>query len=72
MVEYDQPPELDGEPEDSRMLPPVPAAAARVSAFIRASGDGCYDVVDDGGVDIPLYARDLEVLVQHAEGRLRP
>jgi hypothetical protein len=59
----DQP---DGITYDSRDLPNAQAAAARVRAYIRESGDGLYDL----GAGQPLYARDLEALcraVQEAE-----
>lgn len=55
----DQP---DGIDEQSNALPDPARAAARVRAYIEASGDGLYDV--EGGM--PLYARDLEALCRAA------
>ncbi len=55
----DQP---DGIDEQTNALPDPVRAAARVRAYIEASGDGLYDV--QGGM--PLYARDLEALTRVA------
>jgi hypothetical protein len=53
----DQPPGID---DDDPADVPTPAdAATRVLRYIEASGDGLYDVVDDRGARVPLYARDL-------------
>jgi hypothetical protein len=51
----DQP---DGIADDSRDLPNVIRAAQRVRDYIRATGDGLYDVQ----AGAPLYGRDLEVI----------
>lgn len=53
----DQPDDIDEQTND---LPDPARAAARVRAYIEASGDGLYDV--QGGM--PLYARDLEALTR--------
>lgn len=52
------PAQPDGISEASRDLPNAQAAAGRVRAYIRESGDGLYDL----GAGQPLYARDLEAL----------
>lgn len=68
MSTYDIPEQPDGIDEYSNDMPDLDRAAARVARFITAFGDGVITVVGQG---VPLYARDLEVLVNHAEGKTR-
>lgn len=51
----DQPDGIDG---NEFALPDVVAAAVRLQAYVRAMGDGLYDVC---GVE-PLYGRDIEAV----------
>lgn len=60
----EMPEQPDGIHPDSLGLPTLAKAASRVRVYIAAMGDGLYEVVDGQ----PLYGRDLEVLVKHAEG----
>lgn len=55
----DQPDDIH---EDSFAIPDPRRAAERVREYVRATGDGLYDV--QGGA--PLYARDLESLTRAA------
>jgi len=62
----DQP---DGIDTDTFDMPTVESAAERVRDYIRATGDGLYDVTVGCDGEHPLYARDLEALVRHVLGR---
>lgn len=56
------PQQPDGISEQSRDLPDPRVAAERVDAYLAVCGDGLYDVQDGQ----PLYARDLQALVNLA------
>lgn len=56
------PQQPDGISEQSRDLPELARAAERVDEYLRVCGDGLYDVQDRQ----PLYARDLQALVNFA------
>ncbi|MFI2663236.1 hypothetical protein [Micromonospora carbonacea] len=56
----DQPDGIDPHTTD---LPDLARAAERIGEYIRANGDGLYDLIGRA----PLYARDLEALRQAAE-----
>lgn len=58
----DQPDGIEGDTFD---LPDLARAVERVREFVKASGDGLYDVVEGR----PLYARDLEALTRAASNR---
>jgi hypothetical protein len=63
----DQPPGIDPEAWPVQ-LPDVATAAERVASFIRSFGDGIvYTTLEN----VPLYARDLEALVQFANAHQR-
>jgi hypothetical protein len=63
----DQP---DGIDPDSHDLPDVAAAAERVGAFLEWFGDGLVDWAGPNARHpvAPLYARDLQVLINAARG----
>lgn len=56
------PAQPNGISEQSRDLPDLARAAERVDEYLRVCGDGLYDVQDRQ----PLYARDLQALVNFA------
>jgi hypothetical protein len=59
-TETELPDQPDGIADDSTHIPNPVRAAERVREYIRASGDGLYDVQDCA----PLYGRDLESLTR--------
>jgi hypothetical protein len=63
----DQP---DGIDEDSRDLPTLANATARLAQYVTALGDGLYDFLPADGSAATLYGRDLEVLLKLAEAVL--
>jgi hypothetical protein len=70
----DQPDGIDPYDPDDHTLPPLADAATRVGEYLSYWGDGLIDVGEtpDGKRQAyPLYARDLQVLIDFAEGRQR-
>jgi hypothetical protein len=59
-TETEMPGQPDGIADDSTHIPNPVRAAERVREYVRASGDGLYDVQDCA----PLYGRDLESLTR--------